>query len=209
MEPLGTTPTFKVTYNLGLAQLKRGLDLAATPRSVAVAFVRDGHLRFKSFDIEAGTTNVTTNPLKTIAWKEIKNPVMDARGKRLAVAYSDAGKVRVKTSKDLGETLSRARTLASTGGIKNPSRADGLDLVGDNIVSTLRVYSKATGKAVPQRLTTSTFGEKWSRRTFGNVGPRFASLLKKKKQAPLIVETGHNNARKGANDTLRARYELP
>lgn len=209
MEPLGTTPTFKETYNLGGAQLKRGLAVAATPKSVAVAFARDGHLRLKRFDVEAGTTNVTTNPLQTIAWKETKHPVMDARGKRLAVAYSDAGKVRVKTSKDLGETLSRARTLASTGGIKNPSRADALDLVGDSIVSTLRVYSKATGKAIPQRVTSSTFGDKWSRRTFGNVGPRYASLLKKKKGAPLIVETWHNNARKGSNDTLRARYELP
>ncbi len=209
LEPLGTTPSFKKTYNLGLAELKSGLDVATTPSSVAVSFVRDGNLRLKRFDVEAGTTNVTNQPLKTIAWKDIKYPVMDARGKRFAVAYTDAGKVRVKTSKDLGATLTSPSTLASTGGIKNPSRAYSMDLVGDRIVSTLGVYSKATGKVTPQRATSSTFGEKWSKRSFGNRGARYAALLKKKNQGPLIVETWHNNAPKGSNDTLRARYELP
>ena len=209
MEPLGTAPTFKKTYNLGVAEFKSGLDLAATPTSVAVTFVRKGHLRLKRFDVTAGTTNVTTNPLKTIAWKDVKYPVMDARGKRFAVAYTDAGKVRVKTSKDLGETLGRARTLAGTGGIKNPSRAYSLDLMGNRIVSTLGVYSKAAGKVTPQRLTSSTFGEKWSKSTFGNIGARYAALLKKKNTSPLFVETWHNNAPKGSRDTIRARYELP
>ncbi|MEX1335142.1 MAG: hypothetical protein AB1Z66_07575 [Candidatus Limnocylindrales bacterium] len=208
LEQLGTTPSFKKTYNLGSAELKSGLDVAATASSVAVTFVRDGHLRLKRFDIEA-PTNVTSNPLRTIAWKDIKQPVMDARGKRLAVAYSDAGKVRVKTSRDLGVTLSKPSTLAGTGGIKNPSRAYSLDLVGDRVVATLGVYSKAAGKVTPQRLTSSTFGEKWSKRSFGNRGARYAALLKKKGQGPLVVETWHNNAAKGARDTLRARYELP
>lgn len=208
MEPLGSTPSFKKVYNLGLAELKSGLDVAATPSSVAVAFVRDGHLRLKRFDVE-GPTTITNNPLKTIAWKDVKFPVMDARGKRLAVAYSDAGKVRVKMSKDLGATLGKARTLAGTGGIKNPSRAYSIDLVGDRVVATLGVYSKAAGKVTPQRLTSSTFGEKWSKRSFGNKGARYASLIKKKNQPPLIVESWHNNAPKGSNDTLRSRYELP
>lgn len=209
MEPLGSTPSFKKQYNLGVAEFKSGLDVAATPTSVAVSFVRDGHLRLKRFDVEAGTTNVTNQPLKTIAWKDIKYPVMDARGKRLAVIFSDAGKVRVKTSKDLGETLTSPRTLASTGGIKNPSRAYSLDLVGDRVVATLGVYSKATDSVTPQRLTSSTFGQKWSKRNFGNKGARYAGLLKKKNQRPLLVETWHNNAPKGSNDTIRARYELP
>lgn len=208
LEPLGTTPSFKKTYNLGRAELKSGLDVAGTPSSVAVAFVRDGNLRLKRFDVE-GPTTIRNNPIQTVAWKDVKFPVMDARGKRLAVAYSDAGKVRVKTSKNLGASLSKARTLASTGGIKNPSRAYSLDLVGDRIVSTLGVYSKAAGGVTPQRLTSSTFGEKWSKRSFGNKGPRYASLIKKKSQAPLLVETWHNNAPKGSADTIRARYELP
>lgn len=208
LEPLGTTPSFKKTYNLGRAEFKSGLDVASTATSVAVTFVRDGHLRLKRFDVEPPTT-VTNNPLQTIAWKDIKDPVMDARGKRLAVAYSDAGKVRAKTSRDLGATFSKARTLAGTGGIRNPSRAYSIDLVGDSIVSTLGVYSKAAGKVTPQRLTSSTFGERWSKRAFGNRGARYAALIKKKGQRPLVVETWHNNAPKGSRDTIRSRYELP
>ncbi len=53
------------------------------------------------------------------------------------------------------------------------------------------------------------FGQRWSKSGFGNVGPRLAALLKKKNQAPLLVEAWHNNAAKGSDDTLRARYQLP
>ena len=148
MEPLGTTPSFKKVYNLGQAELKSGLDVAATPASVAVAFVRDGHLRLKRFEVK-GPSSVSTNPLKTIAWKDIKYPVMDARGKRLMVGYSDAGKVRVKSSTDLGATLAAPSTLASTGGIRNPSRVYSIDMIGDRVVATLGVYSKASGKVTP------------------------------------------------------------
>ena len=35
-----------------------------------------------------------------------------------------------------------------------------------------------------------------------------ASWLKKKGQAPLLMEAWHNNAPKGLADTLRARYEV-
>ena len=76
-------------------------------------------------------------------------------------------------------------------------------------MATQGVYSKAAGKVTPQRVTSSTFGEKWSRSSFGNIGPRFAALIKKRNQGPLYVETWHNNAPKGSRDTIRARYELP
>jgi hypothetical protein len=208
LEPLGTAPSFKETYNLGVAELKSGLDVAGTPESVAVTFVRDGDLRLKRFDIDEGSV-VGTQPLKTIAWNDVKYPTMEARGKRLVVAYSDAGKVRVKTSNDLGETLSKPRTLARTGGVKHPSRPDSIDVVGDRIVTTAGIYSQATGRATPYRMISSTFGEKWSKSAFGNVGARMAALLKKKNQAPVFVEAWHNNAAKGSNDTLRARYQLP
>ena len=45
---------FKRTYNLGPAEFKSGLAVAATPDPVAVAFVRDGHLRLKRFGIGEG-----------------------------------------------------------------------------------------------------------------------------------------------------------
>ena len=43
------------------------------------------------------------------------------------------------------------------------------------MVATLGVYSKASGKVTPQRLTSGNFGEKWSKRTFGNIGARYAA----------------------------------
>jgi hypothetical protein len=211
MDPLGSTPAFKRTYNLGGAELKSGLEVAATPESVAVAYVRGGDLRLKRFSIteDAAPAAISQHPLQTIAFNDIKNPVVTARGKRLAVAYSDAGKVRVKTSTDAGVTLGSPHTLANTGSIRNPSRAYSIDVVGDQLVATAGVYSKATEAITPTRYTSSTFGEKWSTRTFGNRGARMASLLKTKAQGPLLREAWHDNAPKGQNDTLRARYELP
>lgn len=208
LEPLGRTPSFKETYDLGAAELKSGLDVAATPRSVSVAFVRDGDLRLQRFGIGEGNT-IDSLPLKTIAWNDVRNPAMDARGKRLVVAYSDAGKVRLKSSTDLGETLSKTRTLARTGGIRNPSQPYSVDVMGDLIVTTAGIYSKAAGKVEPYRMISDDFGQRWRKRSFGNVGPRLAALLKKKNQAPLLVEAWHNNAAKGSDDTLRARYQLP
>ena len=208
LEPLGRTPSFKETYNLGAAELKSGLDVAATPSSVSVAFVRDGDLRLKRFDIGDGPT-INSLPLQTIAWNDVRDPVIDARGKRLAVTYSDAGKVRLRTSTDLGGTLSKPHTIASTGGIKNPSLPYSLDVMGDLIVTTAGIYSKATGKVEPYRLISDDFGQRWRKTGFGNVGPRLAALLKKKNQAPLLMEAWHNNAAKGSDDTLRARYQVP
>ncbi len=99
LEPLGTTPSFKETYNLGAAELKSGLDVAATPSSVAVAFVRDGDLRLKRFDIGDGPSHQQPARSRPSPGTTSADPVMDARGKRLVVTYSDAGKVRLRTSR--------------------------------------------------------------------------------------------------------------
>jgi hypothetical protein len=207
MEPLGATPSFKQVYSLGDADFRSGLDVAATPALVAVSFARGGDLKLKRFGV-AGTT-VAGQPIQTLGKGGIKFPLLAARGKRLVLAYSDAGKVRVRTSRDLGQTISKQTMLASTGGIKNPSVAWSLDVAGDRIVGTAGVYSAATKKITPTRYTTSTFGDKWSKRSFGNVGARVAALMKTKKLPPLLREAWHNNAPKGSTDTLRARYELP
>ena len=208
LEPLGTTPSVKNLYNLGRADLMSGLDVAATPSSVAVSFVRGGDLQLKRFDI-ASPADINSYPLQTIARKDVSNPVMDARGKRLVMAYTDAGKVRVRTSANLGETVSRPGLLVETGGIKNPSRPYSIDVVGDQVVATAGVYTKTSGKITPYRMTSSNFGENWRKRAFGNVGARLAAQSKKRNQAPQLVEAWHNNAAKGSDDTLRARYELP
>lgn len=209
LEPLGTPPSFKRVFNLGVAEFKSGLDVAASPASVAVTFVRDGDLRLKRFEVDRSTLGaITGEPLRTIAWKDVEHPRMAAKSKRLVVAYTDRGKLRAKVSRDLGETLSGPTTLARTGGLRNPSLASSVDVVGDRIVATARVYSKATGYE-PQRITSSDFGNRWSARTFGNVGARVAALLKKQGRDPLLVEAWHDNAPKGSADTIRARYELP
>lgn len=207
IEPLGTTPSIKRVFNLGAAELASGLDVAATPSSVAVSFVRDGDLRIKRFEVGADNS-ISGYPLKTIAWNDVRSPQMAARGKRLVVAYSDAGKVRAKTSRDLGETFSGLRTLANTGGVKNPSVPWSIDVVGDRLVATVGAYSKAKGKATPVRMTSSDFGERWSKRNFGNVGARMAAFLKRPNQPSKLQEAWHNNAPKRSADTLRARYEL-
>ena len=207
IEPLGTTPSIEQTFDLGPAELGSGLDVAATPEAVAVSFVRDGDLRIKRYAIGADNS-ITEGPLQTIAWNDVRFPETKARGKRLVVAYSDAGKVRVKTSRDLGETYSGARTLANTGGVKNPSVPWSIDVVGDRLVATVGVYSKASGTVQPVRMTSTTFGARWSKSTFGNVGARVAAFLKRPDLPSKLQEAWHNNAAKGAADTLRARYEL-
>jgi hypothetical protein len=209
LEPLGTPPTFKRIFNLGVAEFGSGLDVAATPALVAVAFVRDGDLRLKRFEVDRTAPGaITGEALKTIVRRDVEHPRMAAKSRRLVVAYTDRGKLRAKVSGDLGETLSSPVTLARTGGLRNPSLADSVDVVGDRIVATARVYSQATGYK-PQRISSADFGNSWSARTFGNVGARVAALLKKQGRDPLLVEAWHNNAPKGLADTLRARYELP
>jgi hypothetical protein len=207
VEPLGTTPAIEQVFDLGRAELGSGLDVAATPEAVMVGFIRDGDLRIKRYAI-GGDNSIAPIPLQTIAWNDVRHPVMKARGKRLVVAYSDAGKVRVKTSRDLGATFSGLRTLANTGGIKNPSVPWSIDVAGDRLVATVGVYNKATGKLTPARMTSSTYGAQWSKRNFGNVGARMAAFLKRPNQPSKLQEAWHNNARKGSADTLRARYEL-
>ena len=207
-DTLGETPSFKKIYNLGLAEFKSGIDVAATSNSVAVAFVRDGNLQLKRFDVDAAANAVDAHPRATVAWKDVKYPRLGARSKRLVVAYTDSGKVRVKMSRDQGATFSKAKTIVSTGGPRNPSKAWSIDVAGDRLVATAGAYSKTSSKVTPQRLTSSTFGENWSKRSFGNIGTRKAALMKKKNKDVLLIEAWHNNAPKGFADTLRARYEV-
>ena len=208
VDPLGQTPSVKKFYNLGLAEFKSGLEVAATSNSVAVAFVRNGNLQLKRFDLDAATGDASGHPRATIAYKDVKFPRLAARSKRLVVAYTDNGKVRTKMSRDQGATFSKAKTIISTGSLQNPSKAYSIDVAGDRLVATAGAWSRASGKVTPQRLTSSTFGENWSTRSFGNIGARNAVLMKKKNKDVLLIESWHNNAPKGFADTLRARYEV-
>jgi len=206
VEPLGTTPSYKRTLDLGKAEFQGGMALASTPAQAAVAFVRGGDLRLHRLAIKGGKAGLSNQ--KTIVWNDVKHPVMATKGDRLVVAYSDAGRVKAKTSKDLGTSYSKPHVLAKPGGTKNPSRPYSVDVVGNRIVTTAGIYSAAAGRVTPKRISSSDFGGSWKTASFGNVGARVAALLKVKGQGPLLMEAWHNNAPKGYSDTLRARYEL-
>lgn len=206
VEPLGTKPAYKRTFNLGPAEYRSGIAVASTPDQVAVAFARNGDLRLHRLAIEDGRAGSSSQ--KKIVWNDVRDPVMAARGDRLVVAYSDAGKVKAKLSDDLGASVGKPQVLARSGNLKNPSRPFSIAVVGKRIVSTAAVYDRGRNKLVTARISSSDFGESWKTRTFGNVGARVAALLKVKGQAPALMEAWHNNAPRGSADTVRARYEL-
>jgi len=204
VEDLGATPAYRQTFDLGTAEYPSGLALTATPDQVSVAFVRNGDLYLHRLGIEDGRAGSASQ--KRIVWNDVKDPQLAAHRNRLAVVYSDAGKVKAKLSQDGGDSLSKPNVLARSGSLRNPSRPFSVDVIGKRIVSTASVNTD--GKTTPQRFSSSDFGQNWRTSTFGNRGARMASLLKIKGQPSLLMEAWHNNAPKGISDTLRARYEL-
>jgi hypothetical protein len=205
VEPLGTTPTYEQVIDLGAADFRGGLSAASIPQQVAVAFVRDGDLRLHRQAVEDGQAGVGSQ--KTIVWKGVRNPRIAARRDRLAVTYSDAGKVKAKLSRDRGVRLSKPYVLAPTGGTRHPSIPWSIDVVGGNVVATASIYTPTTGKSAPKRISTSDFGQTWKTRNYGNRGARLDAMLKVKAQPARLIEVWHNNAPNGQADTLRARYE--
>jgi hypothetical protein len=205
VEDLGATPAYRKTFDLGTADYRSGLALTSTPDQVSVAFARDGDLYLHRLGIEANRAGSASQ--KRIVWKDVKHPQLAAHRNRLAVVYSDAGKVKAKLSDDGGASVGKPQVLAWAGSNRNPSKPFSVDVIGKRIVSTASVYQD--GKATPQRFSSSDFGQTWRTSTFGNRGARMASLLKVKGQPSLLMEAWHNNAPKGFSDTLRARYELP
>lgn len=209
VEPLGTAPAYKEVFNLGLADFKSGVAVAGTPNALAVAFARNGDMRLRHFDIGAGVPpEVTSYPPVNVARADTRDPVLAARGNRVVVAYSDAGKVKARLSRNLGQQLDRPVVLVGTGSPKQPSRPYSADVVGDRVVVEVGAYSRANG-VTPQVLQSTDAGATWTMQPYGHVGGRVGALLKKKGQAPALMEAWHNNAPKGQSDTLRARYELP
>jgi hypothetical protein len=205
VEPLGAKAAYEQTFDLGPADFGSGLSVASTPAQVAVAFVRNGDLRLHRLTVEDGRAGLASQ--KTIVWQGVSKPRLATKLNRLAVVYSDAGKVKAKLSKDRGVSLSKPYVLASTGGTRNPSYPYSVDVVGGRVVTTAAVYTPATGKTVSKRISSSDFGRSWNTLTFGNRGARVDALLKVKGQPTRLMEAWHNNAPQRAADTLRARYE--
>ena len=77
--------------------------------------------------------------------------VMAARGNRLVVAYSDAGKVKAKISRTSGQTFASPSIAGQHGRHQEPlARPYSVDVVGDRIVIEVGTNSKASwhGQAV-------------------------------------------------------------
>jgi hypothetical protein len=207
-EPLGQDLAIEKKFKFGPAEFKSGFAVAATPAAALVSYVSAGNLRLKRFEIDAeDPSNITAGPVSTVAWGDIKGPQMAARGNKVALAYGDAGKVRVKLSTDVGVTFGNASTAVSSGSIANPSTAYSADVVGERVV--LMVGANKKGVLSPQRVQSTNGGESWGTRDFGNIGARVGALLKKTGTEPMLMEAWHNNAPKPAPDTLRAKYETP
>lgn len=199
-------PEIKKNFKLGPAQFKGGIAVAATPAAAMVAWADDGNLRLKRFEVDAeDASNVTSGPPSIVAWRDVKGPQMAARGKKVALAYSDAGKAKAKLSSDLGETFGAVSVLARAGSVRAPSKVYSADVVGNRIVYEIGANKK--GQVTPMRIQSTTGGESWGERTFGHIGARMGALLKKKGTAPLLMEAWHNNGPKSGADTFRAKFE--
>ncbi len=208
MEPLGKVTAIQKKYKLGAADYKGGLAVAATPEAALVAYVRDGDLRVKRYAIDADDPSlIKPGPSNLVAQSDIKGPQMAARGNQVAVAFSDAGKVRAKFSSDLGVTFDTGKKLVGAGSLRHPSRAYSADVVGDRIVFEASANKKSG--ATPQRVESRDGGATWDTSAFGHNGARVGVLLKMSGQTPLLMEAWHNNAKAPKADTLRAKYEQP
>jgi len=207
LEPLrpDITPEFSNIFGLGEARFGDGIAVAATGGAVHVAWVKGAkrNIRLKRYLVSGGQTpDISPQDAVTLAFKNAVGPQLTARGKRVVLAYTDAGKVKAKMSEDLGATFSKASVLAP-GTISKPGTVYSVDVSSDRIV--VEAAANNNGKLVPQRIQSRNGGTSWGTRTFGHKGARVGALLKKKNGVTKLMEAWHNNAR--PKDTLRAQFE--
>jgi hypothetical protein len=205
MEPLGQVPAYSNIFGLGEANFADGIAVAGTGEAVHVAWVKGSgrNINLKRYLISGdGTPSIDAQEAIVIAFKDAVGPQLAARGKRVVLAYSDAGRVKAKVSKDLGASYAKANILGN-GTNANPGKVYSVDVNGDRIV--VEAATNNNGKLNPKRIQSRNGGSSWSTQTFGHKGARVGALLKKKNGAPKLMESWHNNA--AARDTLRAQYE--
>jgi hypothetical protein len=207
-EPLGETPAFQKTYKLGDAVYKDGIAVAATPRAVHVAWTKGSkrNVRARRFLVDgAGTPSVDPQPATTVAFNDARFPKIAARGQRVIVAYTDAGKIKTKLSTDRGASYGKADRIVANGSISKPSKTHSADILGTRIVVEASANKK--GNLTPRRIQSMNTGSSWSSRDYGHKGARVGALMRKKGKDPVLMEAWHNNAAQG--DTVRASYERP
>jgi hypothetical protein len=199
-------------HNLGPAGPKDGISVAAVGGRVFVSWSRGGrhNLRLKRFDIGSGS-DPTIQPRATerVANRDAILPKLATRGKKVVLAYSDDGKLKVRTSRDLGGSFSAATTLLNAGTVKVPSRATSAALSGSRIV--IEGYKKLRNSAdrshAPVRLESTNVGNDWTESAeFGNRGPRMAALRKVNNSVSRIIESWHDDG--SSTDVLRGQREV-
>jgi hypothetical protein len=199
-------------HNLGPAGPKDGIAVTSVRGDVLVAWSNGDrkNLRLKRFDLGSGA-DPTIQPERTrkIASRDAILPKLAARGRKVVLAYTDDGRVKVRTSDDAGDSFSKATTLISAGTVKVPSRATSAALSGKRIViETFRKLPKGEDRThAPVRLESTNHGKDWSQSAqFGNRGPRMAALRKVNNSVSRIIEAWHDDG--SSADVLRAQREV-
>ena len=194
-------------YNLGPAQMRGGIAVAATPDAVHVVWTKNDrqHLRYERFAVrDRKASRFERGMARGLAWRDVERPVLTARGRKVVAAYSDAGDLKVKWSDDAGATFGSAQRVAS-GTPRAPARARSIALSGRRVV--IAAIDRSSGSRVPTRIESADLGGSWSRLVFGNDGVRLAALEKIDYSRSRLKVLLHDDGTRV--DTLRARHEVP
>ena len=199
-------------HNLGPAGPKDGIAVAAIGDRVLVSWSsgEKRSLQIKRFDIGSGSDpTIHPRPTERIASRDAVLPKLVARGKKVVLAYSDDGKLKVRTSRDSGSSFSTATTLLNPGTVQVPSRASTASLSGSRVVieALKKLPSSESRTYAPVLIESTNLGGDWSHSSeFGNRGPRMAALRKVNNSVSRILEAWHDD---GASvDVLRAQREV-
>ena len=195
------------TYKLGRAVLRGGISVAATPDDVHVAWIKGAnqHLRYERFRVvKRSASRFERGQASGIAWRDVERPQIDARGRKVVVAYSDGGDLKVKLSRDRGASFGSAEALAA-GTTSQPARARSIALSGARIV--VEGVDRTGGSRTPTRFESTDLGSTWQGLAFGHDGIRLGALEKIDYRKSRLKELLHDDG--PAGDTLRARREVP
>ncbi len=191
LEPLGEVAAVRKVWGLGDANRKGGISIDASTDAIQVAWTSGA-----SRDLYAARFTVSRDAEPVIRRKatqklasgDVVFPQIAARGLNAVVAYTDAGKVKSRTSTDSGVAWGDPVMVVGTGTINKPSRVHAADIAGARVV-----------------VESTDGGATWGPRTFGHVGARVGAFLKDSPTTSLLMEAWQNNS--PGTDTLRAQYE--
>ena len=208
LERLGEPTRIRRVFGLGEAQPLGGISVDATNDAVHVAWSagRQQDVLYERFEVAEGADlSVTRHSPDTLAEEDALRPQVAARGQKVVVAFTDAGKVKVVVSENSGARFGEPTVLIRSGSRADPSEAHSVDVSGPRIV--VEAAASSGGAFTPQRISTNNSGATWNARSFGHVGARVGALRKTSPSDSLLVEAWQNND--AGVDTLRAQYEQP